>query len=204
VGQAERIARAEEALAVLTAPGSLRDQLAFSSLMTPILIASEADATLADLLDSTGTAMFDLDGDGLIEEWPWLRPDTGILVWDPLDQRRITSGHQLFGSVSFFLFPRDGYEALRLLDNDQDGCLTGSELRGLAVWFDRDGDGSSSRDEVRPVAALGITAVNARADGNDPRSLRARRGVIYDDGRVVPTFDWVTEPIGVAAVDAGR
>ncbi|MBT3202234.1 MAG: hypothetical protein HN350_20220, partial [Phycisphaerales bacterium] len=53
----------------------------------------------------SGTAVrFDLDGDGRAQSWPWVKPTTGILVWDPSGQGRITSGQQLFGSVTIWMF----------------------------------------------------------------------------------------------------
>ena len=43
----------------------------------------------------------------------------------------------MFGSVTWWLFFSDGYRALDTLDDNRDGRLTGSELSGIAVWFDR-------------------------------------------------------------------
>jgi hypothetical protein len=191
-GQEEKISRFHAAVSRRSDPES---PFSMSFVVTPILVAPESGDTLEDLLAPGRTAMFDLDGDRVVEEWPWVQPDTGILVWDPLDDRNIVSGRQLFGSVSFFLFPSDGYEALRFLDNDQDGYLEGFELRDLALWRDRNGDGQSSRDEVSPLRELGVTAIRTRPDGtDDPLALQASVGLVYDDGRVVPTFDWVTSP----------
>lgn len=166
--------------------------------ITPILIGRKGD-TLADLLDPQATVSFDLDGDGVRKDWPWVRPDTGILVWDPYDLGQIESGRQLFGSVTFFLFHRDGYEALRLLDNDQDGELSGIELDGLAVWRDEDGDGQSNASEVQPVWEQGITAIATQGSKGGEGVLQNRRGIRYEDGCVAPTHDWIVKPRALVA-----
>ena len=129
------------------------------------------------------------------EDWPWVQPDAGILVWDPLDGARIESGRQLFGSVSFFLFHRDGYEALRLLDDNQDGELSGFELDGLAIWTDENSDGVSQRHEVRQVWETDILAIDTQHTTNQEGVMHNPRGVRYSDGRYVPTFDWVVSRI---------
>jgi hypothetical protein len=108
----------------------------------------------ADLLQPGSAVEFDLRGFGQAEHWEWIKPELGLLVWDPLDQRQVKSGRQLFGHYTFRLFSENGYEALARLDDNHDGKISGSELIGLAVWFDRDGDGVSSRFEVSPVHDL--------------------------------------------------
>jgi hypothetical protein len=160
-------------------------------IVTPILIGRHAGDTLDDLLAPDARVSFDLDGDGAREDWPWVRADTGILAWDPLGRAEIESGRQLFGSVTFFLFHTDGYAALRLLDDDGDGSLTGLELDGLAVWHDRDGDGNSDPSEVRPVWQDGIHAIHTQGIRGPDGVLGQRRGLVYTDGRVAPTHDWV-------------
>lgn len=182
-GQGKRVEKVRESLRQLgeIPPGPI----------TPILIGGGADAALADLLDPHATVVFDLDGDGVAERWPWVCRDTRILVWDPSGAGEIRSGRQLFGSVTFFLFHRDGYRALSLLDDDLDGELTGLELDGIAVWTDRNGDGESSADEVEPAFTAGIRRIRTEVQGGVRMN---RRGLVYEDGRAVPTFDWITAP----------
>jgi len=160
--------------------------------ITPILLAKEADARLADLVDPDASVAFDLDGDGQAEQWPWLKPAAGILAWDPLRSANITSGRQLFGSVTWNLFHRDGYAALRLLDDDGDGELRGLELDGLVIWHDQNGDGKSSPTEVESIwQAVVALQVAGAVDGDGVLTNEA--GVRYRDGVVAPTFDWVTK-----------
>jgi hypothetical protein len=151
---------------------------------------------LTDLLAAGATAAFDLDGTGRPQRYPWLKPTTGMLVWDPRHAGRVESGKQLFGSATFHLFWRDGYAALDALDDDRDGVLSGGELAGLAVWRDLDGDGTSDAGEVMPVESAGIVGIAARATGRDGGSPCNPLGLRLKDGRTVATWDWVVEPVG--------
>ncbi|MFN3651567.1 MAG: hypothetical protein ACK47B_18480 [Armatimonadota bacterium] len=160
--------------------------------VTPILIGAEPGGSLDQLLAAERTTRFDLAGDGSSRRWPWVRPDTAILVWDPEGSGRIESGRQLFGSFTWSMFWKDGYEPLAALDDDADGQLSGPELRGLAVWRDRNGNGRSDRGEVRPLADEGIVVLAVRAAGTTLRGEPANpRGARRADGTWLPTFDWL-------------
>jgi hypothetical protein len=162
--------------------------------ITPIVFPLDRDRELESLLDGTRTAVFDLDGDLEAERWPWVRPDTGILVWDPDGKGRITSGRQLFGTATWWMLWRDGYAAMDGLDDDRDGRLEGEELDGLAVWRDANGNGVSENGEVVPVSAVGIVSLETRPLLRGIDGPSHPRGVRFSDGRVLPTFDWITEP----------
>ena len=163
--------------------------------ITPIVFRLGDPAPLADLLDSRRTVVFDLDGTGRPQQYSWVRPDTAFLVLDMGKTGRITSGHQLFGSVSFNMFWSDGYRALDALDDNRDGVLRENELAGLAVWFDRNQDGVSEPGEVVPIAKAGIAAISARSTGSDGDSPMNSTGLTMSDGRLLPTYDWTTEPL---------
>src|SRR5262245_21124681 len=142
-------------------------------------------------LHSSKTSSFDLDGSHRAQSWSWLKPDVGILAWDPERTGRITSGRQLFGSVTWWLFFENGYQALDTLDDNRDGELAGPELEGLAVWFDRNENGAADAGEVKPIEQLEIAAIACRATGLDGASPANPTGLRMNDGRVLPTFDWV-------------
>ena len=161
--------------------------------ITPIVLALDDCRALDELVDPNSSVPFDLDGDGVMEPWPWLAPGAGWLVWDPEHTGEITSGRQLFGDRSGWFFFRDGYRVLDGLDDDRDGELKGAELAGIAVWFDRDADGVSDRGEVVPVEALGIVALATNATERIGASLGNAGGVELADGRLLPTYDWVLE-----------
>lgn len=162
---------------------------------TPIIFSFNSPVGLDDLLSPQTTVKFDLDGTGCDQTWPWVKPDTAILVWDPKGTGKITSGWQLFGSVSFFMFWENGYRVLDALDDNRDGKLEGDELCGLALWFDRDSNGISDTGEVVPVARTGIKSISARSTSKIGDSPCNSAGLIMSDGRVLPTYDWVTSPV---------
>jgi hypothetical protein len=163
--------------------------------VTPIVFSLSADrSSLADLLDAEHTVTFDLDGSGRGQSWPWVKPATTILVWDPTGTGKIESGRQLFGSVTWWIFWRDGYAALDALDDDRDGQLSGAELRGLAAWTDRNGNGVADPGEVVSLESLGVESIAVRATGHDGESPCNRAGLRMKDGRTLATFDWVAHP----------
>ena len=159
--------------------------------VTPIVFHLEHPKPLVDLLDAAKVVRFDLDGDGHVERRPWVRPDAAILCWDPAGTGRIASGKQLFGSVTFHLYPGDGYTAMNLLDDDRDGELAGSELRGLALWFDRNGNGRSDEGEVVPIEKTPVRSLSVRAISREEGAPANPTGLILRDGRVLPTYDWI-------------
>ncbi len=163
--------------------------------ITPIVFAQHPAGRLADLLAPETTVDFDLRGYGPAERWAWVRPDTALLVWDPARSGEITSGQQLFGGYTFQLFRANGYDALAALDDNGDGVHTGAELAGIRVWFDANGDGKSSPDEVRDLADLGIVGIAVRATGQDGLHPTNPNGLILRDGGTLPTWDWTTEPV---------
>jgi hypothetical protein len=166
--------------------------------ITPILVPLQDTALLSELLDSSHTVSFDLDGTGLPQRWPWVRPETGILVWDPGKTGKVTSGRQLFGSITWWMFWENGYQALDALDDDHSGWLENGELAGLALWFDRDQDGVSDPGEVVPLESTPVAALSVQYDQREASGAwKAKQGVRLRSGTVLPTWDWVVQSIEV-------
>lgn len=163
-------------------------------IITPIILSIDQPRSLAQLLAPQTFVQFDLDGSGKATKWPWVRPETGFLVWDPSGKGRITSGRQMFGSVTWWMFWRDGYEALASLDDDRDGLVQGDELRGLSIWFDLNSNGVSDAGEVVSVQQAGIESIVPAATthaGDVNQSPANPKGLRMKDGRVLPTYDWI-------------
>lgn len=163
--------------------------------ITPIIFSLDGVKSLLQLLENDRAVNFDLAGDGIPRQWPWVTPGTAILVWDPLLTGSIQSGRQLIGSVTWWLFWEDGYKVLATLDDDGDGWLSGEELGGLAVWVDADGDAVSDSTEVSSIEGAGIQAIAVTASGKTEKSPFNDAGLRMRDGRVLPTYDWTTEPL---------
>jgi hypothetical protein len=192
-----RQARQDERLRLSVAKATVRafDNLPRPSAITPIVLRLKGSESLGTWLAPAVTTGFDLDGTGRPLLWPWVKPDTGLLVWDPDRTGCITSGRQLFGSVTWWLLFRHGYEALDALDDNRDGRLAGHELDGLSLWFDRDSDGVSDTAEVEPVQTYEIKELSTLVTGFDGVSPMNSVGVRFADGRVLPTYDWVVESV---------
>jgi hypothetical protein len=170
------------------------EKLPFGAI-TPIIFSFEKHAGLADLLAPGSKVSFDLDGDGEARLWPWVKPTTGFLVWDPDRNGRINSGRQMFGSVSWWLFFSDGYHALDALDDNRDRRLSGSELDGISVWFDRNSNGRSEPGEVVPVQDVQVAAIAVKSAGYESNSPMNPAGISLSDGRILPTYDWIASPL---------
>jgi hypothetical protein len=166
--------------------------------ISPIIFPIEGSLSCSELVDYTAKVSFDLDGSGESLLWPWVRPNAALLVWDPFREGQITSGRQLFGNVTWWMFWRDGYKALEALDDDDNGWLEGKELEAIAVWQDRNSNAVSDIGEVRPVSET-ILRIGVIPDDRQDGELTSRRGIVLRDGRVLPTFDWF--PVGVPAGD---
>lgn len=157
--------------------------------VTPVIFSMRESASLADLI-SDHRVPFDLDGFNEGRSWTWVRPETCILVWDPNRTGRITSGRQLFGTVTWWMFWQNGYEPLGALDDNRDGVLSGVELKGISVWRDTNSNGVSDPGEVVPVESLGIVEIGVRPElvGG---VLMNHNGILLKDGTIRDTFDWM-------------
>ena len=167
--------------------------------ITPVVIPLEDDAPQEAMAAPYAHVRFDADGSGLVRSWSWISPKAGWLVHDPERGGRITSALQWFGNVTFWLFWENGYHALRALDDDANGELTGDELRDLAIWHDRDSDGISDPGEVGPLSAYRVVALSCQYEQGDGVRFAAvsRRGVRLANGRTRPSYDVLLRPTDV-------
>ena len=165
--------------------------------ITPIAIPLQTGITEPPL-DLDARVLFDADGSGIPKRWTWIEKDAGWLVYDAEGRGEITSALQWFGSVTFWLFWSNGYEALSALDDNGDGELRGDELRHLALWRDRNQNGISERGEVRPLAAHRIIALSTRWEPGDGLTVAAHsaRGVVLANGTTRPSYDLILRTAG--------
>lgn len=164
-------------------------------MVTPIIFSLDSARPVESLLAPDMTVAFDLDGTESGAKWPWVKGDTAFLVWDGDGSGRVSSGRQLIGSVTWWLFWDNGYAVLQALDNDRNGWLEGPELAGLAAWQDANSNGQSDSGEVRPLATCGVLRLSTVASGTTGGMPMNASGLEMSDGRVLPTYDWITAPI---------
>ena len=171
--------------------------------ITPIVVPLRDGLSVADLEDRRASVAFDADGSGLKRRWTWITPEAGWLVCDPHKTGKVTSGLQLFGNVTFWCFWDNGYQALRSLDDNADGILSGKELDGLAIWHDANGNGVCEPGEVRPLSDYGIVALSCqcvRDESRPDKIMYAPSGVTFADGSTRATFDIILKRQTRAAV----
>ncbi|MBN1506241.1 MAG: hypothetical protein JW955_05320 [Sedimentisphaerales bacterium] len=189
IGDANSVAQVKADLARLESLPTVRPPI------TPIIFSVRKHESVLELLAPDTHVTFDLDGMGRDVRWPWIKSTTGLLVWDPLNKGDITSGRQLFGTATWWMLFANGYLALDTLDDNRDGSLSGRELRGIGVWFDKNNNGRSEPGEVQPVTGFGVQAIRTRSTGTDHGMLMNAGGILLKDGTTVPTYDWLVSPV---------
>ena len=130
---------------------TLKERVAMSRIdraITPIALPLSDGLEVADLTDLKARVPFDADGSGEKGNWSWITRDAAWLVYDQKGDGQVASALQLFGSVTFWLFWNNGYEALATLDDNADGRLSGEELQHLALWRDANGKGVRDNGEI--------------------------------------------------------
>lgn len=160
--------------------------------ITPLIFSLEKSNSLDDLLDPTKVVSFDLDGTGAPQNYAWVKPETAFLVWQPDQKLAIRSGRQLFGSATWWLMPQNAYDAMALLDDNADGWLRGREIKDLAIWRDLNQNGISEAHEVVSIESVGIVGLKTSFSGRTGESYVCISGLKLADGRLLPTYDWVT------------
>lgn len=164
--------------------------------ITPLVVPLKTLASPREIVDFDTSVAFDADGSGLIRSWTWISRDAAWLVHDPKRSGKIESALQLFGNVTFWLFWRNGFDALAALDDDRDGEIRDRELVGLALWRDANGDGVSGAGEVRPLAEHGIVSLRCRYEEGDGflTAAVAPGGVRLTGGRRADLVDVILRP----------
>ena len=161
--------------------------------ITPVVIPLHDDMSLREIVGCDKTVKFDLDGTGSAP-WTWISSDAAWLVYDQIGRAEIRSGLQFFGSVTFWMFWENGYDAMGALDDDHDGRLAGSELRYLSLWRDLNGNGVSDRGEVQSPSAYDIVSLSYDYALMPDQTPFVARGVEFRDGSTRPTWDVFLQP----------
>lgn len=157
--------------------------------VTPIVVPMR-DAPFETLTAPNSPVVFDFAGTGDARAQGWLTPAAAWLVWDPEWRGQVRSGFDLIGQRTWAVFWSDGFEALRALDDNRDGELTGAELGGLSLWRDANSNGVSEPGEVLPVEVHGIVSLAVRGERMRRDLITAPAGIRFDDGATRPLYDW--------------
>lgn len=156
-------------------------------------------------LSTQMTNVFDVDGDGTVDDSPWVSSnDTPFLVRDANGNGVVDGVGELFGNrtrgTNGLMDSENGFEALAQYDTNKDGVIDAKDevWSSLGLWFDKNHDGKTDPGEltspesrgVRSVS-VGYVAVDERllAGGKVQGAVRQRGGATMDDGRVIPVVD---------------
>lgn len=123
----------------------------------------------------------------------------GLLVWDVDGDGRITSGKELFGHVDLDGSNRfaNGYDKLRThFDRDSDGVVRGSELQGLQIWEDRNGDAVTDDGELVALSDRDIRRLETSFNAVDMSATAGGGGMQIDN------VTWAGAAAEDAVVDA--
>lgn len=161
--------------------------------VTPIVIPLRDGLRLRDVIDMRARVLFDLDGSGAVHRWPWPTDDAAWLIYRSGDAP-VTSGLQLFGSVTFWVFWETGYQALCSLDDNDDGEIAGDELANVALWHDTDRNGRFESSELVTLSAAGVAGISCSYSlvADTPTSTQ---GVRMVSGTFRPSWDVIVKPL---------
>ncbi|MBV6632703.1 MAG: hypothetical protein KI792_06690 [Alphaproteobacteria bacterium] len=130
---------------------------------SPLVLDLDDDGIeLTDLKDSE--TQFDIDNDGIAERVGWvLEPGggggDGFLVRDLDGDGLISSQSELFGNSSSNDPDKDhGFIPLIALDTNGNGTVAGTELDGIQVWVDANGNGITDSGELLSLQEAGVSS----------------------------------------------
>jgi hypothetical protein len=153
---------------------------------------------------------FDLDGDGIAEQVAWTAVDSddAFLAMDRNGNGVIDNGSELFGNATpafagqTDLRARNGFEALGFLEGPDYGVsYTDANLSArdamfgrLLLWADSNHNGISEPEELRSLAAAGLTSIGTaytvkkRVDGSG-NQFRQKGSLVWADGSIDTVYD---------------
>jgi hypothetical protein len=164
-------------------------QCAVLGLKTPLML--DLDGGGVSTRSLAQGVLFDLDGDGTLEQTAWVSTGDGLLVRDLNHNGRIDNGRELFGSSTELPDggrAQDGFQALAALDSNADGRIDQADeaYASLKVWVDANSDGVSDAGELCGLAEAGVRSIGLAAEASTRRDQGNIVGLVAsferDDG----------------------
>ena len=122
-----------------------------------------------DLTSTSNGVHFDHNGDGVSHKSSWVSKEDGILVYDRNGNGNIDDGGELFGNFTQIKdkesnqrLAKDGYEALKEFDSNNDGLIDKNDdkFKDLKIWQDANSNGISDEGELKSLDELGIASLS--------------------------------------------
>ena len=156
---------------------------------------------------------FDLELGSSTEWYSWKASAAKpLLVLDRDETGQIRDASQLFGSWTFGGQNKtarlngtkttakawdNGYQALATLDANLDNVISGVELDGLSLWFDKNQNGISEKGEVKTLTKAGVTKLwfnNLVTENNGDITASIGFERTTKDGTITgSSVDWMSE-----------
>lgn len=115
------------------------------------------------MMSNTKRVYWDIDMDGFAEATDWIDPSDAIFAIDVNDNRNIEKHKELFGNEK-----EEGFKKLSFHDDNSDGQITKSDQiwPRLYLWFDKNTDGYSQKEELISLSDYDITSISIPAPPN--------------------------------------
>jgi hypothetical protein len=128
--------------------------------LSPIILDLDGDGVEMKSIKKS-KAMFDMNGDGSLDDTGWTGKGDGFLVIDRNNDGLITSASELSFTTEN-PDARSDLEALAALDNNGDRVLNKDDARfkELKVWVDANDNGITDAGELKTLEEVGITEIS--------------------------------------------
>lgn len=137
---------------------------------SPLVVDLDGDGV--ETVTAEGGVYFDHDANGFKENSGWVGQDDGILVRDINGNGTIDNGTELFGNNSVLSSGEkavNGFEALKDLDDNNDGIFDHNDKawNEVKIWKDANGNGIVDEGELLTPEQAGIAGINLDYDNQE-------------------------------------
>ncbi len=115
-------------------------------------------------------ALFDIDGNGSVDDTGWTGSGDGFLVVDRNNDGIINDGSEL-SFMAELANARNGLQGLAMFDSNRDGIISELDDRfnELSIWVDSNANGRTDIGELGSLEDHGIASFNLFGNANDSR-----------------------------------
>lgn len=124
-----------------------------------------------DLTSTFGGVRFDLDADGQLDQTAWVTGlHSALLVLDRNKDGQINDGSELFGQSFYPNQDKNGFQVLASFDSHKDGWIDANDsvFPDLRLWFDKNSDGVSQKEELIQLGDRGVKRISLSYRKNSP------------------------------------